>query len=99
MHGVGRRLRQVQLTHLLPHIPRDELDGRWHFGYHTLSFRDPIQTRLAEVLLLRNRTNRVDLLVDITRYEFTVAPHAALQVDKVIGVADGADTLNWLRVL
>ena len=96
VHGVGHGRRQVQLTHLLPHIPRDELDGRLHFGHHALGFLDPLQARLAEVFLLGNGADRVDVLLDIPGNELAVATHAALQVDKVVGVADGADALGDL---
>ena len=61
VHGVGHRRRQVQLLHLLPHIPRDKLDGRLHFGHHALGFLETIQARLAEMFLLRNGADRVDV--------------------------------------
>ena len=96
VHGVGRGRRQVQLTHLLPHIPRDELDGGLHFGHHALGFLDTLQARLAELFLLGNGADRVDVLLDITGNELAVATHAALQVDKVVGVANGADALGDL---
>jgi hypothetical protein len=50
VHGVGRSLRQIELLHLLTDIPRDELDSRLHLGHHTLSFRNPLQARLNEVV-------------------------------------------------
>jgi hypothetical protein len=52
VHSVGLRWRQGQLTHLLAHIPRDEIDGCLHFGHHTLGFLEPIQERLAEAFVL-----------------------------------------------
>jgi hypothetical protein len=94
VHGVGRLLRQIQLPHLLAHIPRDKLDGRLHFGYHTLGFLDPIQACLTETFLLGNGTNRIDVLLDIPSDEFAVATHPALQVDKVVRVANGANALG-----
>src|SRR2546423_5988756 len=94
MHGVGCGRRQVQLTYLLAHIPRDELNGCLHFGYHALGFLDPIQARLAEAFVLGNGANRVDLLLDITGNQFAVATYPSLQVDKVVGVADGAYALG-----
>ena len=39
------------------------------------------------------------MALDIPSNELPVAPHAALQVDKVVGVADGADTLGDLLAL
>jgi hypothetical protein len=89
------------LPHLLPHIPRDELDGRLHFGHHTLSFRDPLQAGRVELFLLGHGADRGDVLLDLTGDEFAVATHAALQVHKVVGVAHGphalADLLPHLR--
>jgi hypothetical protein len=79
---------------LLPHIPRNTLDGRLHFGHHTLGFLETIQARLAEVFLLRNGANRVDLLVDIPSDTFPVATHAALHVNTVVGAPNGADALG-----
>src|SRR5712692_9745966 len=99
VHGVGLRRRQSQATHLLPHITRDELDGRWHFGHYTLGFLETIPARLAEVFLLGNRADRVDVLLDIPCNELAVATHAALQVHKVVGVADGANALRDLLAL
>src|SRR5713101_4327269 len=99
VHSVGLSLRQISLTHLLPHIPRDKRNGGLHFGHHALGFRDTIQARLAEAFLLRNGAHRVDVLLDIPGNELAVATHAALQVDKVVGVADGADTLGDLLAL
>jgi hypothetical protein len=99
VHGVGLRRRQRQATHLLPHIPRDELDGRLHGGHHTLGFLETIQARLAEVVLLGNRVDRVDVLLDIPRNELAVATHAALHVNKVVGVADGAHAWRDLLAL
>src|SRR5215475_3848556 len=99
MHGVGRGLCQVQLTHLLPHIARDERDGGLHFGHHALGFRDPLQARRAEAFLVSNGANRVDVLLDIPRNELAVATHTTLQVHKVVGVADGAHALRNLLAL
>ena len=94
VHGVGRGRRQVQLTYLLAHIPRDELNGGLHFGHHALGFLDPLHACLAEVFLLGNGADRVDVALDIPGNEFPIATHAARQVDKVVGVADGTDTLG-----
>jgi hypothetical protein len=87
------------LAHLLPHIRRHERNGRLYFGHHTLRFLKTIQARLAEVFLLGNRADRVDVLLDIAGYELAVPPHASLQVDKVIRVADGANALGDLLSL
>src|SRR5262249_24109654 len=93
VHGVGRGRRQVQLTHLLAHIPRDELDGRRHFRDNPFSFCNPRQTGLTETFLLGDRPDRVDLTLDIICHELAVTTYAALQVDKVVGVAHGAEAL------
>jgi hypothetical protein len=93
MHGVGRRLCQVQLADLTPHIARDEFDGGLHFGDNPLGFRETSHARLAELFLLGNRADRIDVLLDIARNQLAVAPDTSLQVDKVIGVANGADAL------
>src|SRR5215470_11377258 len=99
VHSIGLRLPQVQLPHLLPHIPRDELDGRLHFGHHACGFGDAIEARRAEAFLLSNSANRGDVLLDIPRNELAVTTHAALQVHKVVGVADGANALGDLLTL
>ena len=49
--------------------------------------------RLAEMFLLGNSADRIDVLLDIARYQLAVAPHTSLQVDKVVGVANGANAL------
>ena len=82
-----------------PHIPRDELDGGLHFGHHALGFLETLQAGLAELFLLGNGADRVDVALDIPGNELAVATHAALQVDKVVGVADGADALGDLLAL
>jgi len=89
VQGVRRRRRQVQLTPLLPHIPRAKLDGRLHFGHHALGCLDTIQARLTEMFLLGNSANRVDVRPDIIGNQLTIATHAPLQIDKVVGMADG----------
>src|SRR5215510_11655895 len=94
MHGVGRRLRQVQLTHLLPHIARDERDGGLHFGYDARGFLETLQAGLAHVFLLGNGTERINMALDIPGNELAVATDTALQVDKVVGMADGAYALG-----
>src|SRR2546421_8552146 len=94
VQGVGRGRRQVQLPHLPPHLPRDELDGGLHFGHHALGFRETLQVGLAEMFMLGNGADRVDVALDIPGNELAVAPYAALHVDKVVGVADGPDTLG-----
>ena len=96
VHGVGRRWRQIQSPHLLPNIPRDERDGRLHCGYHPLGFLDTLHTRLAEVCLLGNSTDRVDVLLEVTSTELAMTTHTTLQVDKMVRVARGCHILLGL---
>jgi hypothetical protein len=90
---------QRQSLDLLAHIPRDELDRGLHFRNYPLGFLETFQAGLAEPFLLRNGADRVDVALDIPGNALPVATHAALQVDNVVGVADGADTLDDLRAL
>ncbi len=48
---------------------------------------------------MSNGANRVDVLLDLPRNELAVAPHATLQVHKMVGVADGAHALRDLLAL
>ena len=65
VHGEGGGRCQVQLIDLLSHITGDELNGGLHFGYHPLGFIDAIETSLAELFVLGNGANRLDLSTDI----------------------------------
>ena len=67
VHGKGDRRRQIELSDLLPHIPRDELDGRLHFGHDPLGFVDALQAALAESFVLGNGANLLDVPLDIRR--------------------------------
>jgi hypothetical protein len=49
--------------------------------------------------VLGNGAHCVNLLVDIRRNELPIATHTALQIDKVVGLADSADTLSDLLAL
>ena len=84
------------MIHLLTHIRCNELDCRLHFGHDALRLIDAIHTPLTEPFLLGNLTDGVDLPLDITGNELAVSPHPTLQIDKVVGVADGADALAKL---
>jgi len=99
MHGVGHRRRQVQLTDLLSHISRDEFNGRLHFRHHPLGLINPVQACLTETFMQSNSANGANLCADICRNEPAVAPHAALQIDKVVGLADATDALGDLLSL
>jgi hypothetical protein len=51
------------------------------------------------MFLLGNGANRVDVLLDISGNELAVATHATIEVDKVVGMADGTDALGDLCAL
>jgi hypothetical protein len=94
MHGVGRWLRQGQLTDVLPHSLGDTRDCRLHCGHHALRFRDALSTRLADAFLLGDAADSVDVALDIAGNQLPVAPYTTLQVDKVIRMTDGPDALS-----
>jgi hypothetical protein len=48
VHGVRCGRCQIQLLHLLPHVTRNELASRLHFGHHALGLLD---TRVAVISL------------------------------------------------
>jgi hypothetical protein len=60
----------------------------WVSSLCPLGFIDALQGRLTEAFVLRHAAHRVDLPLDICRKEPTVAPHTALDIDKVVGMAD-----------
>jgi len=99
MHGVGHWRRQVELTDLLSHIPRNQLDRGLHFRNDPLGFVDPVHACLTEAFVLRNGANGVHLRLDICRNELAVSPHAALHIDKVVGLTDAPNALGDLRSL
>ena len=99
MHGVGHRRCQVELRDLLPHIPRHKLDRGLHFRNHPRGFVDPLQAGLTETFVLRHAANRVHLCLDIGRNELAIATHAVLEINKVVGMTNGADALGHLLAL
>jgi len=99
MHGVGHRRCQVELPDLLPHIPRHTLDGGLHFRNHPLGFLDPLQAGLPEAFVLGHGTNGVNLRSNICRNKLAVSAHAALHIDKMLGLADGTDAVSDLLAL
>jgi len=99
VHGVGWRRRQRQATPLLPHITRDERDGRWPCGHHPLGVLETIQARLAAMFLRGTRADRLAVLLAIPRNARAGATHAALEVNTVGGVADGAHAVRDLLAL
>ena len=99
VQSVGHRRGQVELPDLLVHIPRHKLDGGLHFWNDPLGFVDALQAGLTETFVLRHAANGVKLPLDICRNEPTVSPHAALSIDKVVGLAEPTDTLGDLLSL
>jgi len=69
------------------------------FGDHALGFLETIYAGLAEVLSLGNGADRIDVALDITGNELAVSTYPALEVDKVVGVADSTDALGDLLTL
>ena len=94
VHGVGRGRRHVPLTPLLAYLPRDARDGGLHVGPPALGLLETLQAGLAEVCVLGDGADRVEVALDIPGNALAVAPHTALQVDTVGGVADGAEALG-----
>ena len=92
VHGQGDGRRQVELSDLLTDITRDELDGRLHFRHHALGFLDAREAMLAEPFVLGNGTSLLDVLLDISGNELAVSTHPALQIDKMVVVANATDT-------
>ena len=88
VQGVGHRRCQGEWPDLLVHLPRHKLDGGLHCRHHPFSVVDALPAGLPEAVVLRHATNRVNLLADSCRNEPTVAPHAALYINKVVGLAD-----------
>jgi hypothetical protein len=99
VQSAGHGRAQVELPHLLVHIARHKLDGGLHFGHDPLGFVDALQAGLTETFMLRHAANHGHLLADICRKEPTVAPHASLYIDQVVGLADPTDALDDLLSL
>jgi hypothetical protein len=98
-HGKGHRWCHVQLTDLLPPLPRDERAGRLPFGHPTLGLRAPIEAGRAAAFWLGHGANPADLCSQISSNALAVAPHASLSITTMVGMAHGADTLGDLRAL
>ena len=65
---------------------------RLHFRHHPLGFVDAFQAALAESFLLGNGANLLDVLLDIGGDELAVSAYPALEIDKVVVVANAPDT-------
>jgi hypothetical protein len=99
MHREGLRWCQLQPCDLLAHLPRDARNGGRHVGHHALSCLETLQAGLAEPFLRRHGAHRVDVALAIPGHALPVATHAARHIDTVVGVADGAETLDDLIAL
>jgi hypothetical protein len=92
VYGQGDRRRSIELSNLLSDIPRDERDGAWHFWHHPLGFVDTLSAALAEPCGLGNGANLLAVSLNIRGDELAVAAYPALEIDKVVGVANASDT-------
>jgi len=61
---------------------RDELDGRLHFWHDALGFLHALQAALAEPFVLGNRTNLLDVRLDISAMSLAVSDVPALRSTK-----------------
>jgi hypothetical protein len=77
----------------------DTRDGRLHFRHTPLGFLAPLETALAARCLRGDGAHGLQRRADICGDAPAVAPHAALQVDTVSGVAHGLEALGDLRAL
>ena len=60
-----RQVVPIELMDLLTDVTGDKRDSRLHFGHDPLGFIDAIETSLAELFVLGDGTNRLDLRADI----------------------------------
>ena len=84
---------------MLADVTGDKCDSRLHFRHDPLGFIDPIETALAELGVLGDGAHGFDLRTDICGDQLAVAPHAALQVDEGIGLANGLEAVFDLRAV
>src|SRR5215470_952811 len=100
VHREGDRRRYIELSDLVPHITGDKLNGGSHFWHDTLGFLDTLHTALAEPFVLGNGANVRDVPLNIGGDEWAVSAHPALEIDKMIIVADATDVrLDLLTLL
>ena len=83
----------------MPHVTRDKRNGRLPVGHDPLGFGDPLETSRAELFVLGDGAHRLQVRADICGDEWAVATHPALQVNKMIGLADGLKALLDLLAL
>ena len=90
---------QVELLHLLPHLPRDERDGRLHFRHDALGFLDAFSAALAEPCVRGHGAHLLEVSLDVRGDQRAVSTHPALAIDTRIGVANAAEALGDLFAL
>ncbi len=94
VHRGGDRRCQGKPAGLLSHISRNTLDRGLHFRHHPLSCVDPVHAGLPEPCVLSHAAHRLNVRLDIGRHELAVTPHASFSINKVGGMAHGADALS-----
>jgi hypothetical protein len=97
VQSVGRGRRSLPLTPLLSPIPRDARPARLHVRHYPFRCGEALQAALTTPCGLGHGTDGVDVLREGPGKAFAVAAYAALHVDKVGGVAEGAQALGALR--
>jgi hypothetical protein len=97
--GEGGRWCQGQWIDLLPHIPRDERDGRLHFGHDALGFLHALQAALAEPFVLGKHTTLLHGRLQISGQAWAVATYAALEIATRVVGADATAALGAVRAL
>lgn len=93
VHGAGDGLRPVELSALLPHITRDELDGRLHCRHHALGLLDALHAALAEPCVRGKGANLRDVCLEISGNELAVPTHPTLKIDTMVVMAEGTEAL------
>ncbi len=99
LHSVGHRRGQGEWTDLLGPITRNQRDGGLQVRHHPLSCFDPLQAGLTATLMRGHTAPGVQLCLDIGRHAPTVAPHAALPINKVSDLGDRTEALGDRRAL
>src|SRR5262249_62061104 len=84
---------------LLGHSARHQLDGGLHGRHAPLGFLEALQACLPETGVRRHVAQGGHLWADICRNEPTVAPHATLHSDQVVGLSARTDARGGLLAL
>jgi hypothetical protein len=91
--GAGGGLRHIELIDLWPHLTRDALKGGLHVRHDALGLRAALHAGLAEPCVLGKSTGRLEMPWESCGHALAVATYPALQIDHLIGLADGAQAL------